>query len=317
MDNVTHTLVGLTLSRAGLNRLYARPALLLVLAANAPDIDFVALARGQLAYFEAHRGWTHALTTMPLMAMLPVLVVCAFSRSMRGWRGAYVISLIGLASHLLLDWTNTYGVRMLLPFSSAWLRLDLNDLIDLWIWAALLIAVVAPLMARLVSTEIGAKPGSGRGLAWFALLFIPAYDFGRYLIHQRAVEILNSHIYDGGPPIRAAAFPASSSNPFLWTGWIERPNLSERFSMNLRADFDPVGGKVTYKPEPSPALDAARQAYPVQRFLEFAQFPMWRVTPVPDPEGAQRVEVRDWRFNFTASAVIDRANRVVSSSFHY
>jgi inner membrane protein len=317
MDNVTHTLVGLTLSRAGLNRMYARPALLLVLAANVPDIDFVAFTRGQLAYFEAHRGWTHAIVMMPLMALLPVLVTCAIGRSMRGWRAAYVLSLIGVASHLLLDWTNTYGVRFLLPFSKEWFRLDLNDLIDLWIWAALLIAVIAPWIARLVSTEIGAKPGSGRGLAWFALLFFVAYDFGRYLIHQRAVEILNAHVYQEGPPIRVAAFPASSGNPFIWTGWIERPAFDMRFQMNLRSDFDPLSGRIIYKPDSSPVLDAARQTYPVQRFLEFAAFPAWRVTPVPDPEGAQRVEVRDWRFPFTAGAVIDRTNRVVSTFFHY
>jgi len=36
-----------------------------------------------------------------------------------------------------------------------------------------------------------------------------------------------------------------------------------------------------------------------------------------DPEGANRVEVRDWRFPFTADAVFDRSNRLVSSSFHF
>ena len=41
LDNPTHTLVGLMLSRAGLNRWTPRPDLLLTLAANAPDIDAV------------------------------------------------------------------------------------------------------------------------------------------------------------------------------------------------------------------------------------------------------------------------------------
>ena len=41
MDNLTHTLTGLALSRAGLNRYYARAGLVLMLAANAPDIDVI------------------------------------------------------------------------------------------------------------------------------------------------------------------------------------------------------------------------------------------------------------------------------------
>ncbi len=51
MDNLTHTLTGLALSRAGLNRWYTRPALVLMLAANIPDIDIVTIAGGPLTYF--------------------------------------------------------------------------------------------------------------------------------------------------------------------------------------------------------------------------------------------------------------------------
>ena len=317
MDNVTHTLTGLALSRAGLNRWYPRPGLVLMLAANIPDIDIVALARGPFNYFQYHRGITHALPMVPVMALLPVLFVCAVGRTMRGWKAAYILSIIGVASHLLLDWTNTYGVRFLLPFSGQWFHLDLNSLTDLWIWGVLLLAFLGPLLGRLVSNEIGAKPSTGRGLALFAFAFILAYDFGRYLIHQRALEILTSRVYQGGAPIRAAAFPISFGDPFRWSGWVERPELVMRFSMNLRVEFDPTDGMIIYKPERSPVLDATRQAFTVRKFLEFSQYPLWRVTPMPDPEGARRVDVRDWRFPFTASATVDASNRVLSSSFHY
>ena len=90
------------------------------------------------------------------------------------------------------------------------------------------------------------------------------------------------------------------------------------FPLNIHSDFDPTSPDGTfYKPEPSPALDAARQTYPVRKFLEFAQYPLWRVTPLAEPEGAQRVAVSDWRFPFTAGATVDRSNRVLSSSFHF
>jgi inner membrane protein len=317
MDNLTHTLTGLALSQAGLNRWYTRPGLLLIIAANIPDIDIVTIARGSFNYFEYHRGITHAIAMVPVMALLPVLLVCAFSRTMQGWKAAYVLSVIGVASHLLLDWTNSYRVRFLLPFSSGWFGLDLNSLTDLWIWGVLLLAFLGPLLGRLVSTEIGAKAGAGRGLALFALAFILVYDFGRYLTHQRALEILNSRIYQGGAPTRVAAFPISAGNPFVWAGWVERPEFVMRFSLNLLGEFDPTEGTIIYKPEPGPALDAARQVFTVRKFLEFAQYPLWHVTPLADPEGARRVDVRDWRFPFTASAVVDASNDVTASSFHY
>lgn len=318
MDNLTHTLTGVILSRIGLNRWYARPTLVLALAANIPDIDIVTVAWGGFTYFTIHRGITHSIAMLPVMAILPVLVACAISRSMKGWKAAYVLSMIGVASHLLFDWTNAYGIRLLLPFSSRWLRLDLNNIVDLWIWGVLLVACLGPLLGRLVSGEIGAKPGSGRALAIFALAFVVLYDFGRFLIHQRAIENLNSRVYQGVPPIRVAAFPVGVVNPFEWSGWVELPAVSLHFPLNLRAEFDPTTpDHVYFKPEASPAMDAAKQTETLRKFLEFAQYPLWQVVPVPDPEGAHRVSVRDWRFPFTAEAMVDGSNHVLTSSFHY
>ena len=317
MDNLTHTLTGLMLSRAGLSRWYARPALVLMLAANAPDIDVCWSLRGTIGYIEHHRGITHSIAMLPVMALLPVLIACVIGRSVRGWKAAWGLSIIGVASHLLLDWTNAYGIRPLLPFSSRWFQLDLNNIVDFWIWAVLLLAWLGPMVAKLVSSEIGAAAGSGRGLALFALCFLPVYDFGRFLSQQRAMEMLTSRIYRGGVPLRAAAFPDSALNPLEWSGWVETRDVVEHFSLNVLSQFDPSSGTVIYNPDPSPALDAARRDFTIQKFLKFAQYPLWRVTPVADPDGARRVDVRDWRFPFTASAIVDASNRVLSSSFHF
>jgi inner membrane protein len=317
MDNLTHSLTGLMLSRAGLNRFYPRATLLLIVAANIPDIDFVAITRGPLYYFEQHRGITHSVAAAPVMALLAVLLTCAIARTMKGWVVAWGLALIGVASHLLLDWTNAYGIRLLYPFSEQWFHLDLINLFDLIVWAALLLGWLAPMMGRLVSGEIGAKPGSGQGLAIFALSFFLVYDFGRLLSHQRATEILNSRIYRDGPPIRTAAFPDASVSPLVWTGYVERPAFVMRFQVNVLKEFDPTVGTITYKAPPSPAIEAARQAAPVAVFLRFAQYPLWSVAPLDNPEGANDVELRDWRFPFSARALVDSSNRVISSSFHY
>lgn len=310
MDPLTHTLTGLMISRAGLGRFHARAPLALMLAANAPDIDGLFIFGGLLPYIKYHRSFPHSIVFMPLIAALPVLAICGATRRLEGWMRLYLLSVAGVASHLLLDWTNTYGVRLLLPFSSDWFHLDLNALSDAWIMAVLLIAWLMVYIVRMVNAEIGAKQASGRALAIFALVFFALFDGGKILVHQRAIEILNSRVYDGSVPLRVAAF-GSTSNPLVWRGWVETPALFKEYTLNVASDFDPGAGATFYKPDPSPAIAAARATYEFRTFLDFDLYPRWSITPVPDPEGATRVELHDLRLPFRAIAIVDRTNRVV------
>src|SRR5213593_4477898 len=175
MDNLTHTLLGVMLSRAGLNRLAPRATLTMVLAANAPDIDVIAWAWGPLTYLRHHRGLTHAAISVPVLAAIVAGLAALVSRRKEGkpqWRRIYLATLIGVASHPLLDLTNTYGVRPWLPFSAKWYSWDVFPIVDLWIWVMLGLFLVGPALGRLISAEIGDRPGSGRGAAIFALVLL-------------------------------------------------------------------------------------------------------------------------------------------------
>jgi len=118
MDPLTHTATGLFLSRAGLKRWTPLATPILLLAANAPDIDIVSGLGGSLNYLHYHRHLTHALAAMPVMAILPVLLVRAVARKPVRWWGAFAAAMVAVAVHLLLDLTNVYGIRLLLPFSA-------------------------------------------------------------------------------------------------------------------------------------------------------------------------------------------------------
>jgi inner membrane protein len=268
VDNLTHTLTGVMLSRAGLNRLAPRATLMLALAANAPDLDVISWLGGSLTYLRYHRWWTHAWVLAPLLALLPALLVWLLEKRRPVLVRLWLVSLVGVASHLLLDWTNVYGIRMLLPFSSAWLRLDTVNVVDIWIWAILLLGIAAPFLSRLVSSEIGAKSSPGRGWAWFVLLLFGGYEFGRFLAHQRAVAVLESRVYAGTPPRRIAAFPGPA-NPFLWKGLVETDSSFVLFDVNLLSDFDPTRGRSFFKGEPGPALAAAKATEPFRGFQDF------------------------------------------------
>src|SRR5687767_1942277 len=120
MDNLTHSLTGLMLSRAGLNKAVPRASWLLLMAANAPDVDVISMIGGAGTYLQYHRWMTHALVMLPVIAILPVLAMRFLFRQRLPWLRAWTVSLIGVASHVALDFTNPYGIRLLLPFSDAW-----------------------------------------------------------------------------------------------------------------------------------------------------------------------------------------------------
>lgn len=317
MDNLTHTLTGILLSRAGLDRYYRKPALLLALAANAPDIDIVAASQGSLAYFHYHRWITHSVLFLPVMAGLTTLLVCALRRSWAGVLHSWLLASIGVASHLVLDWTNAYGVRLLAPWSDHWYRGDLASVIDPWIWAALLLGVLAPMLGRMVSAEMGARPGSGRVAAMLALGFLTAYDGGRSLLHARALETLNSRLYDDAPPARLAAFP-EAANPFAWGAVVETISSYKLYDLNLLDNFDPGDAQVVYKPEPSPAIQAARATRTFRVFLPFCEFPLWTVLPAGDAARPEtEISVREARFGFSATALVDAKARVLKQWFGF
>ena len=74
MDNITHSLVGLMLARAGLEKTTPHGAAMMVLAANAPDIDAIFWFSGTWMYLEWHRTYPHAIAFAPLVALLPMLL---------------------------------------------------------------------------------------------------------------------------------------------------------------------------------------------------------------------------------------------------
>ncbi len=270
MDNVTHTLVGLMLARAAGVRNKTRDkshtAGMMMIAANLPDIDVVSLAGGALTYIEYHRSYTHSLALAPAMALLPPLLIFAIFRVGFSIR-AYVLSLIGVLSHLALDWTNAYGIRLLLPFSHRWLRLDITEVVDPWILVLLALAVIAPALSRLVSAEIGAKSGPGpqRGWAWFALLALLIFEAGRYTAHARALAVMDAHLFNGSIAHRLTALPIPF-NPLRWRGVAEGEGFVVIVPVNPTEQFDPTAGRIDYPASPSPAIDAARRTRPFEIF---------------------------------------------------
>jgi inner membrane protein len=314
--------VGLLLARSGLKRFTPCASAIAVVAANAPDFDALCWFGGPLSYIRWHRNFTHSLFALPIMALLSAGLVRAFGRRQIRWLPAWLIAMMGVASHLILDLTNVYGVRLLLPFSGRWFHWDFTPVVDLSIWAILLIGIAIPALSRLVEAEIGGRrQSSGAGWAMAALLMFAAYDFGRGVFHSRAVAFMEARIYDGNPPIRTGAFP--EANPLRWTGIAETRDAYIESVVDLRESFRAQSGHTWYKAQQTSALLAAMSTQPFQRFLEFVQYPIWVIEPSVDAERTSIVRLVDFRFGtpaapgFQAVATVNDANQILNSAFTF
>jgi len=320
MDNVTHTLTGLMLARSGLGGKTKSAAVLMMLAANAPDMDVVSWFGGSLTYLEHHREYTHSLAFAPLVALVPFALVRWLGRAPLGFI-AYLGALAAVLSHLLLDLTNVYGVRLFLPFSERWLRLDITDVVDPWILAILILALGAPALVKLVSDEIGGKrqPAPKHGWALFALLALFLYDCGRFVSHERALAVLNSHLWGGALAARVTATP-DRLNPTHWRGIVEGEGFVYEAPVRVLEDFNPAAGHIAYPPASSPAIDAAKKTRAFEVFGRFNQLPFWKLLPVAD---GLRVELIDLRFGtperpgFLAEAVVEPGGHVADARFSF
>jgi inner membrane protein len=147
MDNLTHSLVGIAVAKAGLERLSPGATTLCVLAANAPDADVIVLAFGdRWDFLQHHRGITHAIVGVVALAFLLPLIFYAVDHLGSRFRndapktklkGLLIASVIASATHPLLDWTNNYGIRFFLPWNQKWSYGDLVFIVDPYLWLIL------------------------------------------------------------------------------------------------------------------------------------------------------------------------------------
>jgi len=233
----------------------------------------------------------------------------------------YIGCLVAVLSHLLLDWTNVYGVRLMLPFNTKWYRLDSTDIIDPVILGILLLAVAAPALGGLVTSEMGGRKRTapGCGWAWFALLAVLLYDTGRWMAHDRAVSIVDAYSYRGAPAERVSAFPVRFT-VMRWRAVVEGNGFIYEVPVDLSGDFDAAGGHTEYPAISSPAIDAAKTTRTFQVFEGFDQLPFWTLLPVED---TLRVELLDLRFGsiqrpgFEAVAFVEPDHRIARAYFSF
>jgi inner membrane protein len=192
MDNVTHSLAGLVLAEAAVRlrarrtgqeppaRLRTVAAVCSVAAANLPDLDLLYSGTGanRLAYMLHHRGHTHTVVVAALGAALlwgAALLVLRMRGAVPRPDARWLLGLVGVstASHLLLDWTNSYGVHPFWPFDNRWKYGDAVFIVEPWFWAVAVPMLVAATARRTLRVFLSLILLAGLALAWSVSLVAP------------------------------------------------------------------------------------------------------------------------------------------------
>jgi len=322
LEPITHFLTGACLGRAGLNRKTALATLTLTLAAEAPDLDVLSRFGGPAFGFAHHRGFTHSFLGLPLDAAAVVGFVYLIWR-LRGrkvkdpnlpprWGLLFLYACLAGVSHILLDFTNNYGVRPFWPFSEKWYSWDIVFIFEPILFGFLLLGLIVPSFFSLIDNEVGARSRGPRGrvAATLALLGVILLWGLRDYEHRRAVSALGARTYQGAEPLRASAYP-TMTNPFHWYGVVETPAFFALAPVDsLGTEVDPEGRlEIRYKPEETPVTLAAKNSYLGRVYLDWAQYPITETETLDSPEAGYIVEFVDLRFVQLPSLLNRRSER--------
>ena len=306
----------------------------MTLAAEAPDIDILGSFKDPVFGFAHHRGFTHSFLGLLLVQVAVVGLIYTIWR-LRGrklkdpnlpprWGLLFLFAYLAGLTHILLDFTNNYGVRPFWPFSEKWYSWDIVFIIEPLLLLLLIGGLVVPGLFCLINDEIGIRRRSpaGRLAAVVALLGVIAVWGVRDYEHRRAVRALDSRLYDGDDPVRVSAYP-HWLNPFQWHGVVETRNFLATMLVDSSVpDVDPEGRMgIRQKAEETPVTLAAKRSELGRVYLDWAKYPVVETEQI---ESGYMVRFRDLRFydpNQTrrdllgASVELDQSLNVVREGF--
>ena len=341
MDPLAHTLAGASLAQSGLKRLTPLATATLVIGANLPDADILAGAWGADVSLLLRRGCTHGALAMlvwpPVLAGVMLLVDRLRRRFRPGAEPASVraiiaLSVLGVWSHPALDWLNTYGVRLLMPFSERWFYGDALFIIDPWLWlllaagvviatagwagtlfwgvvgaattAVLMTAEQMPTAARVcwvlgLAAIVVARAGGQRvrarvqQIARWCLLSAVVYVLLMILGSRIASAYARQWLEREGSPYRSLMSGPVPANPAIREVIVARDDRYSFLEVNVITGRVQRAGREVPINGPTPVTEAALQAPGVRGLRGWIRFPSYYVEPLPD---GFRVHIRDVRY---------------------
>ena len=303
MDNLCHTLAGAAMGEAGLKRRTRFGHAALMISANVPDIDVLVFVT-DASSLAVRRGWTHGVAAQLVLpaAVAAGLWALARVRPARphapplrlGW--LLLLAYAGLYSHVLLDYLNNYGVRLLTPLDWRWFYGDSVFIIDLWLWLILGLGI------WLSRRRTAVRP------ARWALMLAVCY-IAAMVVSTRAARVIVADAWRAraGAEPRALMVGPRAITPLTRDVIVDAGDRYQAGSFDWRTrevQWDPIA---IPKNDHLPEVASARANPAVRGFLVWSRFPYWEVERTAD---GSRVVLRDMRFmavgrGFQVDAIVE------------
>lgn len=301
MDPICHTLVGANLAETGLRERTALGTATLIIAANAPDIDVLSYVGGSTTALAFRRGVTHGVLAWLILPLVLTGLVVAWDRLVRRRRGrrpqhpviptqVLVLAFVGVLSHPLLDFLNTYGIRLLMPFSHKWFYGDTLFIVDPWVWAML---AGGYFVARRRRSDPSRAAGGPRGrparwalgvmVAYVALLGASGLAARAAVRAQLPAQAMPSHLMVAPVPVnplrRWVVYEVRDTIHYGTFNWLHSPRFAPEPDAHAAYPSSAIAATVRDEPE-------------VQKFLGWARFPYANVVRSADGDTVQLVDGR-------------------------
>ena len=175
------------------------------LAGLAPDLDvMIQSSADPILFLEYHRQFTHSLFFIPFGSLIIALLIFPLVKRSMSFKTVYLASLLGYATHGLLDACTSYGTQLFWPFSNervTWNNISIIDPI-----------FTIPILVLLV-TAIKTKK---KIFSFFAIGWITFYLSLGFVQYERtlsaAIELANSR----GHIAERLTLKPSFGNLILW-----------------------------------------------------------------------------------------------------
>ncbi len=233
-------------------------------AGLAPDLDiFIRSASDPLLKLEYHRQFTHSLVFIPIGALIVTFFSRILFKKYLSWGETYFFSLLGFATHGLLDACTSYGTQLLWPFSDERISWNYISVVDPFLTIPVILAIIFAIIMK------------NKYLTLFGILYILIYlTFGA--IQENRAEFVGKFIANlRGHNGKNLTVKPSLGNLFLWKTIYEDSGFYYVDAVRLFANSESCKGTKIKKLDllnDFSELDKKSQQYKdIKRFNWFSQ----------------------------------------------
>ena len=175
------------------------------LAGLAPDLDvLIRSSDDPILFLEYHRQFTHSLFFIPFGSLIVALLIFPLLKRSMDFKTVYLASLLGYATHGLLDACTSYGTQLFWPFSNE--RVTWNN-----------ISIIDPIFTIPVLVLLGTAIKTKKKIfSFFAIGWITFYLSFGFVQYERTLSTAIELAHSRGHNAERMTLKPSFGNLILW-----------------------------------------------------------------------------------------------------